>query len=601
MKISNLLEYNKIIKKLGEERKESNSIIDASNTDTNKEVIPNDSINKLKTKSFMSDRTDSNMAKSVPVDSKKHKTCSQYSKGVFGGKIAEPKNQFLRNKQTKQVTDNVYDIDTKSVNIDKEAVLCELDRTKEFLCNNKQMVQINGNSVLYLLIKPGIQNHIQMIMSTFINFDTALHNAERIKLLSYLILFTVLFYLMLHHIVVLVLFAALLMLLLRFGYANNIKFYFVQYVQIKGQGSQSNVNIDFDKCYTYLKRRININIKKIFPGFLSPDHLVELQRIRAEDNMHPTLELYLCDFKKGKIESYLKIQLSNGLLLFKYFGKASQEVYMHLTLMALKITMKSELRTPKESLQADDKKDHEDRLKQFNSLNKNSKIVHSNKSEVNDTKQNRRDQLKELKPQVSKDDILKSKKLQTADNNTDYRLNDHNELFLCVSNNLIEAKEQYNTKLYIDMLYNNITSKFYNMVSNSTSWRLEKQTDIYVTKSWPDDVFVIRRTDLQIKSTIDKVIEVLSDLNNITKYNLLISSSSKVRDITADAALSHIIVKCPFPLTNRDITHINIYRRVSDKKAIVAITSAPEAIMPASKKFVRSLLTRLYGFHCLRD
>lgn len=173
-----------------------------------------------------------------------------------------------------------------------------------------------------------------------------------------------------------------------------------------------------------------------------------------------------------------------------------------------------------------------------------------------------------------------------------YTINERNELLTDTNGQPIEITTEYKKQHYIDLLYTKTMEKCSKMISDSQNWKIEHQDSTYTAKSQSDSVFVIRQTTLQINGTIDKIIAAITDVNNTPKFSPMVLSETLVSQLTEDAILTHVIVKCPFPLQNRDIMQIKITRRLSDSEAVMVSTSAPEFLAPVDKRYVRSKFIR---------
>lgn len=513
-------------------------------------------------------------------------------------KAIDPAKRFLNAPKYDLKAEGEYTIDTKKVEISKEAVLLELDRIKDNICQYRSIVSITEDSVLYLVAKAGIYRGLRTFASRLANTDAALYVLQRFKFLKYLLLLTITLYLAFHSSYSLVLAIISLILVLRLDSKNNIRFYFIKYVHFDDERISGCQNLIKSPCFNYLRHQMDKNINKIFYRLRNPDNLVELQRLRRPNKVNAELEIYLLEFSGSKILRYFKIKITANKVVFQFFGRMSQEIYQQLELLALKIKVKGELREvrrPQIEIQKQfvDNQNEVVQAKLTTSADKKNKSEKSQSQagllleKLSESDEINAEQLNaETRAFDEQNAISEEPNYQKTEN--DYRINDRNEFFIMKDGLLTEVKDQYSSQIYVDMLYQKVVGKFYGMLNDASIWRLDKQTDSYIIKSCQDNVFITVRTELQIKSDIKRVYDELSDISKICIYNPLVSSAVLVKNLTPDALISHVKVKCPFPLTNRDIVHIKISRWLSSKKAIILVTSAPDSILPPNSSHVRS-------------
>lgn len=582
VKLNNIQEFDTVVEKLKSIQLEPNSSFNFSKAEGNITESLNTSVNQLKTNSVILDSERIAKQRSFSLNEAEKTIPDIKHKNLKLSTVPEQiqKNICLDDK-TKEEGD-IF-IDKKQLDIDKEDILVELDKVNETVYYNRHIIKVANDSILYLVSKTGAYKLIRKYLSKITNIDAMLYIIQRFKFIKYSLLIFTILYVFLNFSTFIIIFTVGLIAIMKLDSKNNINFFFVKYIPLNCNKSTDDILSIEENYLRFLRHMLNKNVNSIFPGISSPEKLVELQKFLKREDFNDRFEVYLIDFVENKIKRYLKVKICCDKVIFKYYGKISMDVYQKLEFISLKFKMSAEF----------------NKNTSYIINNKNMKHKLQNKENNIETKVNANSNTK------LPESLLVSNKI--TDQNLDAKLaentysigenvslNKKNELVINKNSTFIEIKDKYSTQAYIDILYECLINKYYNLITDETKWKVEHTDSVYTMKSLSDATYLIRRTETQINSNIKKITSILENSTLATKYNHLISSETKIKQLTPEASLNYIIVKCPFPLTNRDYAHIRICKQHSDKKMIIITTSAPESLFPSTKKFVRGNINRFY-------
>lgn len=138
------------------------------------------------------------------------------------------------------------------------------------------------------------------------------------------------------------------------------------------------------------------------------------------------------------------------------------------------------------------------------------------------------------------------------------------------------------------------TNSNYSQTNSTEGWKLAKDKkgiQIY-TRQMADSKLKEFKANTSIKTSVDKVIATLQDVDNYHKWMVYVKTSILLKKISEDECYVYSEAKLPWPFSNRDISnHINVYWSVEKDTATLTINGIHDYIpekdgivrMPVSK------------------
>ena len=126
-------------------------------------------------------------------------------------------------------------------------------------------------------------------------------------------------------------------------------------------------------------------------------------------------------------------------------------------------------------------------------------------------------------------------------------------------------------------------------ILDENSWKLAKDKagiQIY-TRQIKDKKLKEFKASASIKTTVEKIICVLQDIDNYDKWTEHIDNSSLLKKISDDETYVYSVADIPWPFTNRDIiNHVQVHWSPLRDTAILEIHGVPDYI-PEKKGIIR--------------
>ena len=460
--------------------------------------------------------------------------------------------------------DNFKLIDDYQTDLNKEEIVVMLDDLKLQIKQNKTLYHVSEQESFYFVASSKMFRLVTRLFFSLVNnlkFIIAIGKEFKPFFQAFLI-------------------AAFIQLMFKFDYYLMTIGFLIQAVIYNILSKSFNFNlyvIKYCKFRTSMIKNGSLDIEKIrfivhkshdsiFKSFNQKDKLVELQKHLTYDNMK-VFEIYLLRLRKGNLISFIKIKAYPDRLILKFYGKFNYDVYKHLELVMLKFRFKDLMEAKiVEKVDQKDKKNEEE-------------------TEQDEVYQKRRKESR-----ADRGRLLKSIKSK------DVVINDINEIDEIKTLTPEDQIAVYSSDAYLDALGDHVVNKYNKLNEKESLWKTIQSNDEFTMKSVTDKRFIIRKTEVVINCNIQKIIDILTNSSKATLYNPLISKVSTEKNFRNRAALAHIVIKTPFPLTNRDSAVIGLTKDISDNNKLLITTSCPEIMFPTMSKYVRSKLKRLYGY-----
>jgi len=145
---------------------------------------------------------------------------------------------------------------------------------------------------------------------------------------------------------------------------------------------------------------------------------------------------------------------------------------------------------------------------------------------------------------------------------------------------------------YIDAMFDRKLSAYQEYTANINEFRIEEEKPTHKIYSRTDPVFITKMCKLSIHAKTSQILESLADPSILKTINPLMESYHKVKQFSETHWLSSMIIKAPFPMSNREFASYSITRQIDDRRTIVMTFQCTEKVWPLNKKYVRGELTR---------
>ena len=320
------------------------------------------------------------------------------------------------------------------------------------------------------------------------------------------------------------------------------------------------------------------NLDFFFKSKNFEDDFIEITQHKNTRNDISTVEIYFLKFLENEIDSFLKIKSSLYSFSITFYGKFEIENYNKLNLVVFKIenmlkifseTITKKIVSKNNSISKESNKFIEKQLflttRKFNSEKK--EII----SEKN---------LEEKNYESLKNEKITSFNQKEIEDSLDFSNPPKN-----LSHS--EKIELFSSPDFIDYTFKKKMLEFQTELKQN--WTLVKKRENYLIEKKNDKKFLIRKCSLKIKKNIKKIISVLKNPSLLPKYNDLVNYLNIKKNITKNCQLGHLVIKCPFPVSDRDFIDFYIYKQITDKRHIFMVTQAPDILFPKIKKYTRGV------------
>jgi len=149
--------------------------------------------------------------------------------------------------------------------------------------------------------------------------------------------------------------------------------------------------------------------------------------------------------------------------------------------------------------------------------------------------------------------------------------------------------------VFIDSMFDRKFSVYQEYTANISDFRIEEEKSIYKIFSRADPIFITKMCKLSINAKTSQILEALSDLSVLKVINPLMDSYQKVKQYSENHWVSSLIIKAPFPMSNREFTNYSVTRQIDEKRTVLMTFQCSEKICPLNKKYVRGYFIRRYG------
>ena len=129
----------------------------------------------------------------------------------------------------------------------------------------------------------------------------------------------------------------------------------------------------------------------------------------------------------------------------------------------------------------------------------------------------------------------------------------------------------------------------YGQTISEDEWKLarDKQDIQIYTRQMTNSKLKEYKAYISIRTSVDKVVEVLQDVDNYNKWMVNLKSSKLLNKISEDESYIYSEAKLPWPFDNRDIVnHINVYWSVDRDTAALVIHGVSDYV-PEKKGIIR--------------
>jgi hypothetical protein len=305
--------------------------------------------------------------------------------------------------------------------------------------------------------------------------------------------------------------------------------------------------------------------------------------------------------KSENVKSFFEFSMKSGNVFIKYNGPLDLEVHSYLNILSSKLEQK--LNSLIEGSPGYLKIASENEMPAY------SKTVETRKT----TRDNKEPPIHIIKEPSTHEQIDKietdetpkqaSKVLESSNFKKNKELIDIVEPELLLSKAPSPVDDLESTD-YIDLMADKKISEYYDYTSELSKFQLEEEKPLYKIYGRQDPHFITKMAKLSINVSQTTLFEALADPSVMKTVNSLLDSAGIVKRYSPTHCLTSFVIKAPFPMSNRDFANYTVYRKVSDKRAILISINCSEKLFPLNKKYVRGRIIRRYGLRdlgCHRD